>query len=238
MIRTERVEYTERKNVLPSWKCLYCGKRYETEKGFMDHKCKTKERIEELKTPIGQFAYTLYSEWMKAQKRKAPSAETFSTSKYYSVFIKFANFVQGNNLLDAPRFIKFMVDKDMSPTLWMKENIFNLYMKELDQNVDIFDLFVKSMVTLQQESEKNDVPISSILNFLGIRRIMSMIRARQISPVILLLSDQFKKMYPHIDMDDMKALTSLVNFSYWKDIVEENDNKTKELKQHAEYFGL
>jgi len=89
----------------PEWKCQYCGKVLANETYYMKHSCREKERTEELATPIGQGAYMFYCDWMKAYKRKAPSADTFATSRYYTSFIEFARHVKKLNIADPAKFV-------------------------------------------------------------------------------------------------------------------------------------
>ena len=119
----------------------------------MSHRCKERDRIEELKSAVGQSAYAHYSEWMKAKKRSVPPIETFATSKYYSTFIKFAEHAIKTNIPNTKQFIRLMVDhQDISPSLWCRDNIYSLYLEWYDQayppEVQVLESleFIKEMI--------------------------------------------------------------------------------------------
>ena len=76
------------------WECKFCGTRFKLENRYMVHRCKAMKRDEQIRTPLGQSAWSYYQKWMKAYRRAVPSIETFLTSNFYTTFIKFAKFAQ------------------------------------------------------------------------------------------------------------------------------------------------
>ena len=78
------------KSIGKDFVCTFCGKHYQRETAYMKHECKQMKRDAQIKTPIGQAAYSYYSKWMRAHRKMIPAIENFMTSKYYTSFIKFA----------------------------------------------------------------------------------------------------------------------------------------------------
>jgi len=113
--------------------CNYCTATFVTEDRYVKHYCKQMQRIDELQTPTGQAAWAFYQRWMKAYRRMVPHIDSFSKSKYYQSFVRFAESVKRLNIPDPEAFINLMKEKDISPTIWTNDQVYALYLEFLDR---------------------------------------------------------------------------------------------------------
>lgn len=223
----------------PEWKCDYCGKVLANETYFMKHTCKEKERAHELATPIGQAAYIFYCDWMKAYKRKPPSIDTFGTSRYYTSFIGFAQHVKKLNIGNPSKFVEIMCNKDISPTLWKRDQCYSMYLEWMDKKQDPLEQVQMSIETLLDLSEREDVKnISEIFIHLGVRRLAELIRLRKLSPWFLFCSKKFSEYLKAISKDESMELSSIINPGYWSSKLQDNKQLVKEIMEINKEMGL
>lgn len=223
----------------PEWKCEYCQKVLANETYFMKHKCKEKERTLELATPVGQAAYSFYCDWMKYYKRKAPSIDTFGTSRYYSSFVEFAKHVKKLSIGEPGKFLEIMCDKDISPMLWRRDQCYTLYLEWMDKKQEPLEQVRVSIETLLDLAEKEEVAsLSDIFTHLGTRRLAELIRLRKVSPWFLFCSKKFISYLKSIPQDEANELSSIVNPSYWGNKLMEHKALVKEIMEINSEMGL
>lgn len=220
------------------WTCSYCKKVFVIEKAFMSHKCKEKLRIEEIKTPEGQAAYQYYSQWMRLKKHKAPSIDTFTTSRYYKAFINFTQWSKKLHISEPEIFMRLMVIRDITPVLWCRDQCYSIYLEFLDKDSDPFQLVLTSIEILEKITLQEKLDFNNIFNQLGYKRILELIRLRNISPWLLLHSDKFKQFLLSLENEETNLLMGIINVDYWSKILSENREISNELVLITKQIGL
>ncbi len=221
-----------------AWECLYCSKNFVRETTFMNHKCPQMARAEDIKTIQGQTAYAMYCQWMVASKRKPPSIETFSTSRYFNSFLNFVDKCKKLNLPDATKYIAVMVQKNISPMLWCRDECYTFYLEWLDRTSDPVDLATTSINTLYQISEVAEIAIANVYTVMNYREVMQLIRQRRLTPWLLLCSKAFKEFLTNLDGSEREELMNLIGYSYWAEKFEANPTTVDHMKQFNAALGL
>ena len=223
----------------PDWKCEFCKKVLTNETYFMKHHCREKARSEELATPIGVAAYSFYCEWMKAYKRKPPTIDTFGTSRYYSAFIEFAKHVKKLNIHDPLKFLEIMCSKDVSPTMWRRDQCYSMYLEWMDKKQDPLEQVKTSIETLMDIAERDEVKnFSDIFIHLGVRHLAELIRLRKLSPWFLFCSKKFGEYLKAISREESLELSAIINPAYWTTKLQENKMVVKEIMEINKEMGL
>ena len=178
----------------------------------MNHRCRERDRIDELRGSVGQAAYAHYSEWMKAKKRSVPPIETFAESQYYSTFIKFAEHAARTNIPNIKQFIQLMVKhKDVSPGLWCRDNVYAMYLEWYDQayapEIQVLETleFMKTLV------EDYETTTQHVFKTVPIDTLVLHIKRRKISPWFLVSSKVFRQFMLTLDAQDKDKLERAMN---------------------------
>jgi hypothetical protein len=220
------------------WHCQYCDKTFTLETAFMNHVCQERTRFEELRSPVGQAAYAYYCEWMTAYKRKAPNIDTFAISRYYSSFVKFAQHAVDLSFPNPIHFIKLMVEKDISPMLWRRDQCYSIYLEWIDKTLDPLDQVQISIETLIDIAGKEGVELTSVFTHLGEKRITELIRLRKLSPWFLFCSTAFGDFLRANPVEDLQAMMAIINPAYWSAKLDANDAVVQEIKEINAQIGI
>lgn len=163
------------------------------EKSFMSHRCRERERIDELRSSIGQMAYGYYSEWMKLKKRSVPPIETFAESRLYSAFVSFAEYVLKTNLPNPNQFIKLMVThNDVSPLLWCRDNVYTMYLQWYDEIYPPEVQVLESLEFAKTLAAEYDCSNAALFKAIPVDTLVMYISRRKLSPWFLLSSSVFR----------------------------------------------
>jgi hypothetical protein len=198
-----------------NWHCTFCNKRFGGENTFLRHVCEPRRRKEELATPLGQAAYSYYREWMKLKKYSMPGALAFIESKYYRAFINFSRLVIDANIARPDKYMSLMVEGDILPLLWCREQCYAVYLEWSDKLSNPLDQVQESISYLIDVAEKESVELPKIFAHLGPQRVLSLVRQRRLSPWLIFCSPSFGKLLKDMDPAHRAAFNTVVNASYW-----------------------
>lgn len=185
---------------------------WQTETGFMKHHCAQRERLEELKSARGQTAYTMYSEWMRLQKRSVPPADTFLISKQYRYFVNFVDWVEKTAIPNPMQFVKVMVDTDTAPVLWCRHTTYALYLQWYDNQYPPLQQFVETYDRLAELALDMRCDILDVYFQLGAEEIARLVRRRKLSPWLLVVSTRFLKYVAGLPAHERDMLNEAINF--------------------------
>ena len=175
--------------------CECCGNILKRESNFLKHRCKEMIRAEELKSVKGQAAYELYSYWLSNKKKGKHTLNTFGQSKFFSTFYKFVTWSNKVNVPDKKLYIRFMNLKDYPPTMWTDNLVYAQFLEWIDMKWTAADHFKHTYVTLQKISKVAECDISEAFGMLNPNHVLVYVRARKLSPWVLLKMQSFKEMF-------------------------------------------
>lgn len=228
--RVEAEHDNESAPLTPVWKCDFCGKAFKFEKVFMKHVCPEKARIDEMKTPIGQAAYAFYSDWMKTSRRSVPPIETFIHSSFYTTFIKFARHVKRVNMPAPQNFIRLMVNEQIAPSLWCRDNVYAMYMKTFDEAVPPEEQFIQSVEFLLTFADQEKIDAKDAFATMGIEKFLLMVQRRKLSPWFLAASSVFRNWIKQLDSTESSVVEDSVKVGALMIRISSNE-------QHSKMFG-
>lgn len=221
------------------YECRFCGMRFKQESRFMNHRCVQMKRDAQIKTPLGQTAWSYYQKWMKSQRRSVPSIETFLTSKFYTTFIKFAEFAQKVGLPDIDTFIWYMTEKKIQPVIWMNNEIYTNYIEFIDKKADPFKEAQRTINNLFKIAGNLKCDVSEIFNHLYPNDVIQMLYQRQLSPWILIHSPKFKQfLITRASKDECIVMETIIRPNYWTEKKAKHPEVVEQMKQFVRELDL
>lgn len=196
-----------------SWDCHYCSHSFKLELAFMKHRCRERDRIEELRGPIGQAAYSYYNAWFKARRLSTQPIETFAASRYYAVFIRFAKHVVTTNLPAPDEFIKLMVNlsPSINPTQWVADNIYSMYLQSFDAAVPPEKQFMQAIDELEGLAVDHHCKLPDVFQAVGVDALIELVEKRKLTHWALLASSRFKSYLLALPADQKERLAAAIN---------------------------
>jgi hypothetical protein len=196
-------------------------------------------RDEEIRTPLGQAAWSYYQKWMKSQRKAVHSIESFLTSKYYTTFIKFAQFAQKVGLPDTDAFIWYMTEKEIQPVIWVNDKIYESYINFVDTKSDPYQQAKKTFDFMFKIADEFECDISDIFNYLDANDVIQMLHRRQMSPWILLHSPKFKQFLINKVTDSERIIMeSIIRPDYWGEKKTKNPEIVAYMKKFVRELDL
>lgn len=221
-----------------NFECQYCRVNYATENGLLKHQCKTKERMDQVQTPLGQAAFLFYAKWMRSTGKSIPPISTFTTSRYYESFIRFARFNKAIKLPAVDVYVQVMKSKDIGPELWTNDTAYGIYLEHMEYNANPNVLAKITSETLEKLSEEYNCEISDVFTKGNKNEIIQLIRERRLSPWILLRSTRFKQFLSTCSDTQLDQVENLIDARYWKKRFTENPKVAQLMTLCAQELGV
>ena len=222
-----------------AWRCAFCEHDFQSEVVFMKHRCKEKARHDELRSPLGQAAYSYYAHWMKAQRHSVPAIDNFSASKFYTTFIKFAEYATRTRLPNVMRFIEVMVENDkVPPSLWCRDSVYAMYLQGYDAAVPPEKQFVASYDTLVEMAGDLRADLKDVFPAIGVETLINLIQKKKLSHWFLLASDAFKTYLRSLPPEDRERVTMSMNIGAAVERIRQEHILFKEFGRGTKEMGL
>lgn len=220
------------------YECEFCRMNYATERGLENHKCDVQSRVEMLQTPLGQASFLFYAKWMRACKRSIPTITTFSTSRYYESFLRFAKFNKAVRLPSVDVYITTMVAKDIGPHLWTNDKAYGIYLEHMEFSLDPNTSVKITSDTLEKLAEEYSCSLSDVFTACNKLEIIQNIRERRLSPWILLKSKAFVRWLGTLSETELDSVQSLIDAGFWKRRFTEHPKVVKLMQMCVAEMGI
>lgn len=221
-----------------NWLCGHCNQRFHSETRYMKHVCEPKRRAGEIKSPLGQAAYNYYREWMRLKHFNAPNISAFVESKFYRSFINFAQLVIDANISRPEKFMELMVEADVLPILWCREQCYSIYLEWMDKLHDPLDQVQDSINYLMDICEREEMKLGEVFEKLGAQRVLSLVRQRRLSPWLLFCAPSFGRFLKTIDKEQLKVFNTVVNAQFWSNRFQQERATIENIKTIVKGIGL
>jgi hypothetical protein len=172
-------------------------------------------------------------------KKMPPRADAFLTSRYFRTFINVATFFKRVNLPKPEKFIWLMVEKNFPPTMWMLDDAYALYMEFLEYRTAPLEQVQISIDTLFKIADAEGVDVSDVFTKIHPNDLIQLIRARRVSPWLLLLSKKFRQYYvDKVSPEQRIILETLIRPDSWAERFEKHSATVTDIKQCIQELNL
>lgn len=221
--------------------CEYCGHEFVRTKSYNDHCCSQMQKDHIFDTPLGKAAFFYFKEWLRLKNKNTNiTGEIFLQSRYFSSFINFVNFSNKVLLPDKPSFIKYMVKLNMLPVHWCSGDVYVEYIRNLDT---VYTPLQQAQITKKTVYELATIfgcDTGDIFKHLLPGDFMKLLKARKLSPWMLLLSSKFRQYMIHIISKELSSIISdtIMNPTVWKHKFENNSDMVEIMRKEVQALKL
>lgn len=220
------------------FQCVYCEKEFVSETRYLKHTCEKMQRHQDVKTPMGQSAYSLYQTWFRLKKKNVPDISVFLKSKYYKPFLSFAEFVKRLKITESELFIRMMNDMGILPSHWARDDMYSYYIEYLDRKISPKKQATITLKTLEKITESADCDIVDVFEAITANELIQLVRERKLSPWLLLKSAKFNVKFELMSHEEQGIFLKLVRVDYWKTKFLSQPDVNQYMKDLVSHIGL
>jgi hypothetical protein len=200
-----------------NFKCGYCSKLFAKEKTLAVHICEQKRRWlskDEKHVKMGLLTFQRFYEI--TQKSKQPKTfEEFSTSSFYTAFVKFGSFMVNTAPIYPERFIDFVIKSGVKLDHWCRDELYEQYIAELIKVEPADGAIQRSIMTMMEWADKNSASWEHYFAYVNLNRATHDIKEGLISPWMILNTKSGKEMLQRMNDEQLEIVGPIVDPQFW-----------------------
>jgi len=221
--------------------CEYCGHQFVKTRAYDNHCCLQMQKSYIFDTPLGSAAFFYYKEWLRLKNKNTNiTGETFLQTKYFSSFINFIKFSNRMLLPDRSSFIKYVVQLNLLPIHWCSDEVYIEYIRNLDTHFTPLQQAQVTKKTVHELATIFDCDTGNIFMHLLPGDFLRLLKARKLSPWILLLSTKFRQYLMNKISREVHSIVTdtIINPSVWKHKFENNKSMVELMREEVQKLKL
>ncbi len=207
----------KRRSMHSSYKCVYCNKDFAKEKTLAVHICEQKRRHlskEEKHVQAGLLTYQRFYEI--TQKAKSPKTfDEFSTSPYYTAFVKFGSFLINTAPIYPEKFIDFVIKSGVKLDHWCRDELYDQYVTEMIKIEPADGAIQRSIKTMMDWADKNQAQWEHYFAYVNLNRATHDIKEGLVSPWLVLNSKSGKEMLKRMNDEQLEIIGTIIDPQFW-----------------------
>jgi hypothetical protein len=147
-----------------SYICKYCDKSFSRESTLSVHVCEPKRRAQQQTDPAVQIGFKAYLRFYETTQgsAKLKTYEEFSSSPYYTAFVKFGRHVRAIRALGVAQFIDWLLKNNKKLDQWCKDVYYAEFMLGLIKTEQASDALTRFLETAQVIADDNNIELRDI----------------------------------------------------------------------------
>ena len=200
-----------------NFKCGYCNKLFAKEKTLGIHICEQKRRDiskDEKHVKAGLLTFQKFYEF--TQRNKTPKTfDEFSTSPYYTAFVKFGSFLVNTAPIYPERFIDYVVKSGVKLDHWCRDELYEKYISDLIKIEPADGAIQRTIENMMKWGDKNSAQWEQYFLYVNLNRATHDIKEGLISPWILLNSKSGKDMLKRMTDEQLEIVGPVIDPQFW-----------------------
>lgn len=199
------------------FKCEYCKKSFTRESTLAVHMCEQKRRAlakDDKQVKMGLITYNIWNR-IAMGARTDKTYEQFSSSKYYSAFVKFGGYILSIRSIEPDQYIKWLTHNRVPLSDWCKDSIYNKYIADrsktetADRAVERFILLADKWATETNQHWQDFWDIAPP------HQIVHYISMGKISPWVLYSSDKAQNFLDGLPAEMLQEIANTLDPDFW-----------------------
>lgn len=213
-------------------KCEFCNKELQNEDSLIRHNCEKKKRWLKKEEPLYKTGYICFKRFWEISypRTKQKTYIDFISSRYFSSFIKLADFLVTESFNNIEAYMNFLVKNNIAIGRWCEKTTLENFIENIVYRESIEDSYLKSINYIKQWAEDRE---SSILGFYlncPTPELIRLFRAGKISPWIVFL-EEGHKILERFDSDEMDQLSVILDPIKWSKKLSLNKQRMDNVNQ-------
>jgi hypothetical protein len=200
-----------------NYKCEHCGKDFAKEKTLVVHICEQKRRHMSKNEKHVQTALLTYQRFYEiTQKSKNKKTfEDFSSSSYYTAFVKFGSFLVNTAPIYPERFIDYVIKSGIKLDHWCRDSLYDQYISELIKIEPADGAIQRSIKTMMDWGESNNCSWEHYFAYANLNRATHDIKEGLLSPWLVLNTKAGKDMLKRMNDEQLEIIGPVIDPYYW-----------------------
>lgn len=198
-------------------RCDHCKKTFVKPGTLLKHMCEPKRRWMDRDRPANRIAYISWSKFYQQYQPRSKKKEyvDFTASPYYGAFVKYGAYCVDIGVVNPLMYIDWLLKEKVSIDNWTSDRIYERYLIEYIRLEDGMDAVKRSVDTLLQFAETDNIQIGDVLRYTNANKICHKIMSGKLSPWLLFNSESGQNFLSTLNPGQTEMIFEYINPDIW-----------------------
>jgi hypothetical protein len=163
---------------------------------------------------MGLMTYQRFYE-ITQKTSKAKTFDEFSSSPYYTAFVKFGSFISNTNPIYPERFVDFVITSGVKLDHWCRDALYEKYVLELIHTEQVETALQRSVAHMQSWANDNNSLWNHYFKYVSTNRVTFDIKDGKISPWLLLNCSSGKTLLSALSDEQLSSISTVIDPEVW-----------------------
>lgn len=197
------------------FKCPYCKEGFTRESSLSTHLCEQKRRHQSRNDKNVKYGLRAFIRFFELHEHSVKTWDDFSTSQFYTSFVKFGSLISNINPIYKNQFIDHMCKSRVKLHNWSKEDHYYKFAVKVVQNETAEQAMERAIETMIAWGDKFGRPWNAYFDEATTNTITYDIKDGRISPWIIFNSEKAKTRLTDFTDSELDEVTNMLDHLYW-----------------------
>lgn len=200
-----------------SYTCKYCNKTFSKESILAVHACEPKRRAQQQSDPAVQIGFRAYLRFYETTQgsAKLKTYEDFSSSQFYTAFVRFGRYVRDIRALAVTQFVDWLLKNNKKLDHWCKDSLYSEFMLGYVKTENASDALTRFLETAQVLVDEAGLELKDIFRSGPINKICYEITQGRISAWVLYNTDSGLSFLEQLNSEQEALILAFVDPDFW-----------------------
>ena len=200
-----------------SYTCKYCNKTFSKESILAVHACEPKRRAQQQSDPAVQIGFRAYLRFYETTQgsAKLKTYEDFSSSQFYTAFVRFGRYVRDIRALAVTQFVDWLLKNNKKLDHWCKDSLYSEFMLGHVRTESASDALTRFLETAQVLADEAGLELKDIFRSGPINKICYEITQGRISAWVLYNTDSGLSFLEQLNSEQEALILAFVDPDFW-----------------------
>ena len=200
-----------------SYTCKYCNKTFSKESILAVHACEPKRRAQQQSDPAVQIGFRAYLRFYETTQgsAKLKTYEDFSSSQFYTAFVRFGRYVRDIRALAVTQFVDWLLKNNKKLDHWCKDSLYSEFMLGYVRTESASDALTRFLETAQVLVDEAGIELKDIFRSGPINKICYEITQGRISAWVLYNTDSGLSFLEQLNSEQEALILAFVDPDFW-----------------------
>lgn len=223
--------------------CEWCHKAFAHESTLISHACEPRRRWNDRNTEMGTQALWAYNKFYQFTippdtTRPNHTWQEFSSSKHYTSFIKFSNWLLEQRAIESEKYVDWLLDNQIPFDRWSDAIAYQGFVKNLLNSETPEMGLSRSLKKITAWSEETGEPWQEFWLKVNANRAVSWVLDGSISPWMLYNCDSAVSFLERLTPEQLDMIQKVAPLRIWKLKIMKNRMQADAIKQTLAQAGM
>lgn len=202
-------------------KCPHCGREFQQQQRWLRHSCEQLRRWNQRHSVAAVLAIQLYQQFVRMlQPRTQVTWQQFSKCRYYSSFLKFAQYVLSVRCVDSAAYLDFLLRQRVPQSRWCSDHWYQQFLLHWVIQEPAWNSVLRSVLSAQRWAETQHCALHEYFARAGTNQICWDLQRAQVTGWLVYSSASGQRWLHSLPAQQLPVIWPWISADRWQPVLQ------------------